>query len=202
MWLMDHQMNMNLNDAFGEYYVRLPLSKSPKIVCGNAIQLSWDDILPRTECRYILGNPPFVGKKEQTAEQKADMDILFGKVKGAGVLDYVSCWYAKAAEYVRGTKIVSAFVSTNSITQGEQVGVLWGELFGRFALTIHLRTAPLPGKARRRVRHMCMWSSSDSRRVIPPSVFSLSMKAPKENRTHIQPRTLTDTLLMPPACAC
>ncbi len=137
MWLMDHQMNMNLNDAFGEYYVRLPLSKSPKIVCGNAIQLSWDDILPRTECRYILGNPPFVGKKEQTAEQKADMDILFGKVKGAGVLDYVSCWYAKAAEYVRGTKIVSAFVSTNSITQGEQVGVLWGELFGRFALTIH-----------------------------------------------------------------
>jgi hypothetical protein len=137
MWLMDHQMNVRLSEAFGQYYVRLPLTKSPTIVCDNAVRRDWKTVLPPENCSYILGNPPFVGKKEQTTEQKADMDILFDKVKGAGILDYVCCWYAKAAEYIRGTKIVCAFVSTNSITQGEQVGVLWGELFGRSGLVIH-----------------------------------------------------------------
>ena len=137
MWLMDHQMNILLSEAFGQYFVRLPLEKSPTIVCGNALQLDWKKILPPTKCSFVLGNPPFVGKKEQTAEQKADMDSLFGSVKGAGVLDYVTGWYRKAAEYIQGTRISVAFVSTNSITQGEQVGLFWNELFTHYRLDIH-----------------------------------------------------------------
>ena len=137
MWLMDHQMNIRLSEAFGQYFVRLPLKKSPTIRCGNALRLDWKKILPPTKCSYILGNPPFVGKKEQTTEQKADMNLIFGSVKGAGVLDYVCGWYVKAGDFIQGTQIKAAFVSTNSITQGEQVGILWNELFKRFHLEIH-----------------------------------------------------------------
>lgn len=137
MWLMDHQMNLRLSEAFGQYFVRLPLRKSPTIVCGNALRLDWKKILPPEQCSYVLGNPPFVGKKEQNTEQKADMELVFGKVKGAGVLDYVNGWYRKAAEYIQGTRVVVGFVSTNSISQGEQVGILWKELFERWHLKIH-----------------------------------------------------------------
>ena len=86
---------------------------------------------------YVLGNPPFVGKKEQNAEQKADMALIWGEVKGAGVLDFVTAWYRKAAAYIQGTRIPVAFVSTNSISQGEQVSVLWGDLFQRYGIKIH-----------------------------------------------------------------
>lgn len=137
MWLMDHQMNIRLSEAFGQYFVRLPLKKSPTIICGNALRLDWKQILPPDQCSYVLGNPPFVGKKEQADEQRADMNLIFGNVKGAGVLDYVCGWYAKAGDFIQGTRIKVAFVSTNSITQGEQVGILWNELFRRFHLDIH-----------------------------------------------------------------
>ena len=137
MWLMDHQMNIRLSEAFGQYFVRLPLTKSPTIVCGNALRLDWKEILPPKQCSHVLGNPPFVGKKEQTDIQKADMSRIFEGVKGAGVLDYVCAWYMKAGDFIRGSQIKAAFVSTNSITQGEQVGILWNELFERFHLEIH-----------------------------------------------------------------
>jgi len=137
LWLMDHQMNLKVSEAFGQLYQRLPLKKSPHIHCANALRVDWKQILPPAQCSYVLGNPPFVGKKEQNAEQKADMDLLFGNVKGAGVLDYVTGWYRKAAEYIQNTRILVGFVSTNSITQGEQVGLLWNEVFLRFNLNIH-----------------------------------------------------------------
>lgn len=136
MWLMDHQMNNRLSEAFGQYFVRLPLKKSPHIVCDNALRLDWKKVLPATQCSYILGNPPFVGKQYMTASQNEDMEIVSGKVKGHGLFDYVTAWYFKAAEYIQGTKIVVGFVSTNSITQGEQVGALWNALF-QFGLKIH-----------------------------------------------------------------
>ena len=131
MWLMDHQMNMRLSEAFGQYFVRLPLRKSAHIHLGNALRLDWKAILPPDQCSYVLGNPPFIGKQFQEAAQKADMELIWGKVKGAGVLDYVTCWYAKAADYIQGTAICVGFVSTNSVSQGEQVGVLWNTLFQR-----------------------------------------------------------------------
>ena len=137
MWLMDHQMSNRLSEAFGQYFARLPLKKAPIIVCGNALRLDWKKILPPAKCSYVLGNPPFVGKQFATAEQKTDMEIVCGNVKGGGVLDYVTAWYFKAGAYIQDTRIMVGFVSTNSISQGEQVGVLWNELFKRYHLKIH-----------------------------------------------------------------
>jgi len=137
MWLMDHQMNIRLSEAFGQLFVRLPLKKSPTIVCGNALRLDWKKILPPEKCSYVQGNPPFGGKQFGNAEQKTDMEIVCGNVKGAGVLDYVTAWYFKAAKYIQNTRIQVGFVSTSSISQGEQVGILWNELFNHYHLKIH-----------------------------------------------------------------
>jgi hypothetical protein len=128
MWLMDHQMNLRVAEQFGENVVRLPLKKSATIVHGNALRIDWNDVVPASDLDYILGNPPFVGKKEQNPEQKQDMATVFAGQKGAGLLDFVAAWYVKAAAYIQHTKIRCAFVSTSSITQGEQVGALWPRL--------------------------------------------------------------------------
>jgi hypothetical protein len=192
LWLTDHQMNMQVSAEFGEYFVRLPLKKSAKIVQGNALRIDWDSLLVSEKTisihakeaniiqvheqdvkygkvnvfaeriiitdkapidepsdlkfDYILGNPPFVGKSLQNPSQKSDMEIILGDVKGAGVLDYVSAWYIKAAQYLKkyNTEITEndrktcvAFVSTNSIAQGEQVGIIWNELFSCYHIKIH-----------------------------------------------------------------
>jgi hypothetical protein len=129
MWLMDHQMNVRLSEVFGQYFVRLPLKKSPTIVLGNALRLDWKNILPPEKCSYILGNPPFGGKQFMQPEQREDMKSVCGHIRGHGVLDYVTAWYIKAASYIQGTHLRVAFVSTNSITQGEQVGIFWQFLF-------------------------------------------------------------------------
>ncbi len=137
MWLVDHQMNLKVSQEFGQYLVRVPLTKAATIVHGNALRLDWENLVPKTHLHYILGNPPFVGKQLQDSKQKADMDLVFADVPGAGVLDYVTAWYLTAAKYIQGTTIRCAFVSTNSIAQGEQVGVLWNELYQRYHLKIH-----------------------------------------------------------------
>ncbi len=136
MWLIDHQMNMQISNEFGQYFVRLPLKKSAKIVHGNALQIDWETVVAKDELSFILGNPPFLGKKEQNSQQKTDMEI-FANVKGAGVLDYVTAWYLKAAQLIQNTNIKVAFVSTNSISQGEQVGILWDLLFNQHNIKIH-----------------------------------------------------------------
>ena len=129
MWLMDHQMNLVCSEAFGQYFRRLPLKKSAKIVHGNALLLDWADVVEKSRLSYILGNPPFVGAKFMSANQRADMTAIFHSVKSAGLLDYVTAWYFKAAQMATRTNIACAFVSTNSISQGEQPGVLWPELW-------------------------------------------------------------------------
>ena len=128
MWLMDHQMNLRVSEQFGENVVRLPLKKSAAIVHGNALRIDWNEVVPAAELDYILGNPPFIGSKMMTEEQRNDLIAVAGLLKGAGILDFVSAWYLKAAQYIGDHAIRAAFVSTNSITQGEQVGVLWGEM--------------------------------------------------------------------------
>jgi hypothetical protein len=150
LWLMDHQMNLKVSEAFGQLYQRLPLKKSPHIHCANALRADWKKILPPAQCSYVLGNPPFVGQSYQTTEQKADQHFVLSNIQARGVLDYVCNWYVKAAEYVAGTQIVVGLVSTNSITQGEQAGILWTELFGRYHLKIHFahRTFPWASEAR------------------------------------------------------
>ena len=136
MWLTDHQMNLKVSEEFGQYFVRLPLKKSAKIVHGNALRLDWETIVPKKELSYILGNPPFVGYSYQNREQKEDMRLVFSGVQGAGVLDYVAAWYMKSAGYMKDTNIKTAFVSTNSIAQGEQAGILWNELMSRYDMKI------------------------------------------------------------------
>ena len=137
LWLMDHQMNQQASEVFGQPMDRLPLTTSPHIVHGNALRTDWNTVLPRAQCSYVLGNPPFIGKHLMNTEQETDMALVWGELNGAGFLDYVTAWYRRAAEYILGTRIPVAFVSTNSISQGEQVGILWGDLFQRFHLKIH-----------------------------------------------------------------
>jgi len=131
LWLMDHQMNLQVAELFGEYFARLPLVKSPTIVHGNALRIDWNDVVPKEKLSFILGNPPFIGSKLMTEGQRTDLLVVAGKLKGAGVLDFVCGWHLKATAYAEGTAIGIAFVSTNSICQGEQVGILWGELLAR-----------------------------------------------------------------------
>ncbi len=137
LWLADHQANVTLSNAFGQFYRRLPLRASPHIQVGNALRLDWRKVLPPDQCSYILGNPPFVGKHYQTAAQRDDMAVVFNDFKNTGDMDYVVAWFGRAAEYVQGTQVRVGFVSTNSITQGEQVPTVWGLLFGRHQVKIH-----------------------------------------------------------------
>jgi hypothetical protein len=136
MWLIDHQMNMLVSSEFGQYFIRLPLKKSANIVYGNALQIDWENLVSKKELSYIIGNPPFIGKSNQNENQKKDLEIIFEGAQGSGVLDYVSGWYVKAAKLIQNTKIKVAFVSTNSITQGEQVGILWNLLFNHYKIKI------------------------------------------------------------------
>jgi type II restriction/modification system DNA methylase subunit YeeA len=137
MWLIDHQMNIKVSNEFGQYFVRLPLKKAAKIVHGNSLRIDWETVVKKNRLNFILGNPPFVGKQLQNADQKADMNRVLGDVKGAGVLDYVTAWYIKSAEFIQNTLIRCALVSTNSISQGEQVGILWQELYNKYKIKIH-----------------------------------------------------------------
>ena len=137
MWLIDHHMNMLCSEEFGEYFVRLPLRKSANIVCGDALELDWNEVAPKEQLSYIIGNPPFVGARLMSKEQSTQIERVFDHIRGAGNLDYVTAWYAKAAQYIQGTHIKVAFVSTNSIVQGEQVGILWRVLLEKYNVHIH-----------------------------------------------------------------
>ena len=128
LWLTDHQMNRELSAEFGDDYRRIPLKKQPNIKCANALTMDWNEVVPQSGLSYILGNPPFVGKDYLNERQRAEMEELFGGVQGAGNLDYVSAWYLKAARYMQGADMTCAFVSTNSIAQGQQVAPLWRAL--------------------------------------------------------------------------
>ena len=212
MWLMDHQMNLEVGKAFGgSFFKRIPLATSATVRRADALTINWDDFFAPQPHSFILGNPPFIGKQLQTPEQKKSLELVTGNIKGAGVLDFVAGWYLKAAQYLSGTQegfaspsksnfqdvrfglasdehapstrakrgknskvdtsgiediFVSfeqadraarhgtrcGFVSTNSVAQGEQVGVLWGEMLRR---GVHIQFAhrtfqwmnDAPGKA-------------------------------------------------------
>jgi len=128
LWLTDHQVNLKVLEL-GVYYNRIPLVKKANIINANALQLDWQSVIKPKDCSFIMGNPPFVGRQYQTEEQKKDLALVFQGMNGAGVLDLVAAWHIKAARYIQNNpKISVAFVSTNSLTQGEQVAVLWSEL--------------------------------------------------------------------------
>ncbi len=135
LWMMDHIMNTRLSLEFGEVYTRIPLVKSPTIIHGDALETDWTTVLPPARCSYILGNPPFVGAKYQSQFQREQVRGIANLGKSGGTLDYVCAWFIKAGDYTTGDTRIG-FVSTNSITQGEQVAQLWPILFDRCGLEI------------------------------------------------------------------
>jgi hypothetical protein len=132
LWLVDHQMNLRVSVEFGLYFARIPLKSTPHIQNANALRVDWNEVLPAQRCSYVLGNPPFLGKQYQSPDQKADVAPIYQPLEGGGVLDFVAAWYIKATRYGKANPTLNmGFVSTNSIVQGEQVGVLWGWLIAQ-----------------------------------------------------------------------
>ena len=136
LWMMDHIMNNRLSQEFGLIFVRIPLGKSPHIAHGDALETDWSELLPPGDCSFVFGNPPFVGAKYQSEEQRAQVRRIAALGKSGGTLDYVAAWFIKAGEYVKVGDARIGFVATNSITQGEQVAQLWPVLFERCKLEI------------------------------------------------------------------
>ena len=129
LWLVDHQMNLLVSQEFGLYFVRIPLTSNVSIMHGNALQRDWREVIAPENLTYIMGNPPFIGKNFQNSEQKQDIKRIYGDSKYGASLDYVTAWYKKSLRYISdNNKIKCAFVSTNSITQGEQIYMLWPDL--------------------------------------------------------------------------
>lgn len=129
LWIAESQTMKETEHIVGRPIDYFPLKENPNIVEGNALRIDWNDIVPAAELDYLYGNPPFLGARMMSKEQKSDVLDTFGpKWKNVGNLDYVCCWYKKAADYMYGTAVRAAFVSTNSISQGEQVADLWKPL--------------------------------------------------------------------------
>ena len=130
LWLAEHQMNQEFKKLFGNCTPTLPLKDSGNIVCGNATRLDWKEVCPKNDSDeiYILGNPPYVGSSMQSKEQKKEMENLFkGNLDNFKNLDYISCWFYIGSKFIRGNNAKLAFVTTNSISQGEQVALIWPE---------------------------------------------------------------------------
>jgi hypothetical protein len=151
MWLTQHQMNMRLESQFGRAIPTIPLHEAANIVNNNSLNIKWEGKKKFVKGKgdenivfdYIVGNPPFIGKQLQNEEQKKDISKIFKGVKGAGVLDYVACWYIKASDYMnKNPNTKTALVSTNSVSQGEQPGVLWNELFNSYKVKIQFAHQP------------------------------------------------------------
>ena len=137
LWMTDHLMNLELGAKYGIAYARIPLEQSPNIVCTDALEKDWNDIIPAAQCSYILGNPPYSGAKMQTKQQRQQVRRIAGLGGSGGTLDYVAAWFFKAAQYTEANhQIRVGFVATNSITQGEQVGQLWPILLGNYGMRI------------------------------------------------------------------
>lgn len=131
LWIAESQMMKETEDVVHMSLDFLPLKSYANITEGNALRVDWESVVPRRELNYIMGNPPFVGHQWRTKEQAKDLEEVCHDIPKCGKLDYVCGWYNKAANYMQGTNIHAAFVSTNSICQGESVGILWKPLFAK-----------------------------------------------------------------------
>lgn len=142
LWIAESQMlEETLSIAYSNVEF-LPIKSYSNIVEGNALRLNWEEVVPKDKLSYIIGNPPFLGARLMSSSQKEDMLHVFGKLKGVGNLDYVSAWYRKSAELIQDTTVEVALVSTNSITQGEQVAILWKNLMLDFGIVINFGYLP------------------------------------------------------------
>jgi len=136
LWIAESQMMKETEEILQTTLEFLPLKSYANIVEGNALRIDWESVVPKDKLNYIMGNPPFVGASMMTKEQKDEAVAIFGKGSRVNSIDYVGAWYCKAAKLIEGSLIKVAFVSTNSITQGEQVAPLWGKLFDEYGIHI------------------------------------------------------------------
>ncbi len=173
MWLIDHQMNMQISNEYGQYFVRLPLVKSANIVHGDALETDWENVVSKNELSYIIGNPPFIGSKIMKQNQRNQIVREFDNAAGGGTLDYVTGWYIKSAKYMQSTKIKTAFVSTNSIVQGEQTSILWGQMINKYNIKIHFahRTFKWSNEAKGNAAVYCVIIGFASFDTINKSIF-------------------------------
>ncbi len=173
LWLMDHQMNLLISEEFGQYFARIPLHASGTILHGNALTTDWAALSPSGQFSYVMGNPPFVGAKFLSAEQRADVSRVFEGIRNAGLLDFVAAWYVKAARLIVGSQSRCAFVSTNSICQGEQVDVLWSWMLqqGMCIFFAH-RTFGWSNEARGNAAVHCVIVGFASEKITPKYLFS------------------------------
>ena len=139
LWIAESQMLKETEDIIAHQIDFLPLRSYANITEGNALRVSWEDVVPKEKLNYIMGNPPFVGARmmEQGSAQKKEVQDIFGDIKDVQDLDYVTCWYKLAAQYIQGTSVEACFVSTNSICQGAQVPILWDVLFNIYSVHIN-----------------------------------------------------------------
>lgn len=191
LWLAQHQMNMKFKEQFGQSNPTLPLKDGGNITHGNATRLNWEVICPKRpgDEIYVMGNPPYKGKKEQTKEQKSDLKFSCGHLNSFKNLDFIACWFVIVSKYITTEKIKCAFVTTNSICQGEQVGMLWPPVFNRnveifFAYTSFMWknnakqnagvAVAIIGlqRAQKNVKHLFVSSEKKTARVIATSKIS------------------------------
>lgn len=125
LWIAEKQADADTAKVTQRVYQELPLTDYAGVVNANALRIDWNEVVPADEVSYVLGNPPFIGHQWRNEDQQSDMGLIFKGVHGAGKLDYVCCWFEKAAAFIKGKDARCAFVSTNSVCQGESVGILW-----------------------------------------------------------------------------
>ncbi len=140
LWIAEHQMVRQTEEIIGADIDFLPLKSYTNIVEGNALRLDWQTVVPRETLNYIMGNPPFSGARLMSDEQKEEVEAVFAGWNNVGNLDYVACWYKKAADLMKGTTIRAALVATNSISQGEQAAILWQPLLKDVHIDFAYRT--------------------------------------------------------------
>ncbi|MBR3638192.1 MAG: class I SAM-dependent DNA methyltransferase [Lachnospiraceae bacterium] len=157
LWIAESQMIKKTEDIVHRNIDFLPLKTNANIVEANALRISWESVVSKNYLNFIMGNPPFVGKKEQSKSQKDDMTSIFGKKnRGIGNLDYVSAWYKKTADFINGSNIKCALVSTNSITQGEQVPILWNGIANQIQIIFAYRTFRWDSEASQKAHVHCV----------------------------------------------
>ncbi|MEH5098113.1 class I SAM-dependent DNA methyltransferase [Enterobacter roggenkampii] len=145
LWLAEHQLNSQWEQAFGFAPPALPLRESGNVFSGNSLQLDWNTICPKSseDEVYVIGNPPFLGTLGRSDEQRSDMQTVFSGFKALGGLDFVACWFWKGAKYIQNSRAELALVATNSLCQGEQVATLWPPIFD-LGLNIHFAYPTFP----------------------------------------------------------
>ena len=199
LWLMDHLCNMEAADRFGQYFVRIPIKDAAHIVCANALRLDWGSIVVEDSCSgcdYIMGNPPFLGAMRILDSQKDDMEFVFGKgQKMLGELDYVTAWFKKASDFIKDTQTHCAFVATNSITQGQQVPVLWKSM--NVEIDFAYRTFKWKNAARGNAAVHCViigfHSATQANKCFAQSPQSVDGETSRTSRTSREIKTIYDS---------